>query len=201
MHVVSFDHRQRDQMTIALTNEFSWVYTGHPPESGDIAALTKIPPPCRDVSLRLLRLDQPTRVLVQESVEQELPSIAVEVAERALVRVGEFSRASREIYLGGTSHMAELWEDLAKLHRVLALVERETSIIDLMQPALEGGTTVRLGHEIPAGEDDLAVVSKEFGGEAGGRVGLLGPIRMDYKRAIRVVEEVGEALDDSIGGS
>ncbi|HSG79540.1 MAG TPA: heat-inducible transcriptional repressor HrcA [Acidimicrobiia bacterium] len=140
-------------------------------------------------------------VQLEESVEKELPSIAVEVAERALVRVGEFSRASREIYLGGTSHMAELWEDLAKLHRVLALVERETSIIDLMQPAFEGGTTVRLGHEIPAGEDDLAVVSKEFGGEAGGRVGLLGPIRMDYKRAIRVVEEVGEALDDSIGGS
>jgi transcriptional regulator of heat shock response len=29
-------------------------------------------------------------------------------------------------------------------------------------------------------------------------VGVLGPIRMDYRRTIRVVEEVGENLGDSL---
>ncbi|MDX1689972.1 MAG: heat-inducible transcriptional repressor HrcA [Acidimicrobiia bacterium] len=136
-----------------------------------------------------------------DDTEDELPTIAVEVAKRALTRVVEFSRASREVYLGGTSHMVELWEDLAKLHRVLALVEREASLFDLLGVDGEPGTTVRLGREIQAGEEDLAVVSKDFGVEgSGGRVGLLGPIRMDYRRAIRVVDEVGEALDDSLGG-
>lgn len=141
-------------------------------------------------------------VVLDSDLQDELPTMAVEVAERALVRVVEFSRASREVYMGGTSHMTDLWEDIAKLHRVLAIVEREASLLELMDSGLEPGTTVRLGREIFAGEDDLAVVSKEFGVEgSGGRVGLLGPIRMDYKRAIRVVDEVGEALDDSLGGS
>jgi hypothetical protein len=33
---------------------------------------------------------------------------------------------------------------------------------------------------------------------ARGRVGVLGPMRMDYKRSIRVVEEVSDALGDSL---
>ncbi|MBT8241420.1 MAG: heat-inducible transcriptional repressor HrcA, partial [Acidimicrobiia bacterium] len=38
-------------------------------------------------------------------------------------------------------------------------------------------------------------------GEHGtGRVGVLGPMRMDYRRTIKVVEEIGESLGDRLGG-
>jgi heat-inducible transcriptional repressor len=94
--------------------------------------------------------------------------------------------------------MVELWEDLAKLHRVLALLERETSVLELLDDRAEG-TSVRLGPEIHAAEQDLAVVSSAFlAAGARGRVGVLGPMRMDYRRSIRVVEEVSDALGDSL---
>ncbi len=103
-----------------------------------------------------------------------------------------------DIYVGGTSRMVDLWEDLAKLHRVLALLER-----DAMLPELFGDqdtqTTVRIGTETGVGEPDLAVVATSFdGGGANGRLGVLGPMRMDYRRTIRVVEEISEALGESL---
>jgi len=104
----------------------------------------------------------------------------------------------REIYVGGASRMVELWEDLAKLHRVLALLEREATVLELLDDRAEG-TSVRLGSEIHAAEPDLAVVSATYlAAGARGRVGVLGPMRMDYKRSIRVVEEVSDALGDSL---
>ena len=119
---------------------------------------------------------------------------------RALQAVTEAARADRPVFLGGTSLMATLWVDLAKLHRILALLEREATVLQLVDDASRH-TTVRLGAEVPAGEEDLAVVSAPFeAAGATGRVGLFGPRRMDYRRAIEAVEEVGDALGDTLGG-
>jgi len=118
----------------------------------------------------------------------------------ALVRdsVADAAEAGRDLYVGGTSRMAELWEDLAKLHRVLALLERETAVSDLLGDGTDE-TTVRIGTETGTGEDDLAVVAASFGdGVGSGRMGVLGPLRMDYRRTIRVIEEVSEALGESL---
>jgi len=117
---------------------------------------------------------------------------------RALEAATDAADAGRDIYVGGTSRMVELWEDLSKLHRILALLEREATVLQLLDDSGEG-TTVRLGQEIHAAEQDLAVVSAPYlvgGGRS--RIGVLGPLRMDYRRAIRVVEEVSDALGDSL---
>jgi transcriptional regulator of heat shock response len=60
------------------------------------------------------------------------------------------------------------------------------------------GTTVRIGGEF-GDEMDVAVVSAPFGSNQTGRLGVIGPMRMDYRRAIRVVEEVGEGLEERLG--
>ncbi len=104
----------------------------------------------------------------------------------------------RDLYVGGTSRLAELWEDLSELHRVLALLEGKTGVLELLGGRSEG-LQVRLGSETQTGETDLAVVSAAYRAPgAVGRVGVLGPKRMDYRRTIRVVEEVSDALGDSL---
>jgi len=114
--------------------------------------------------------------------------------------IGDAAEAGRDVYIGGTSHMVELWEDLAKLHRVLALLERDQRLEALLGSE-SGDTTVRIGPETGTGEDDLAIVSASYGaGGAAGRMGVLGPLRMDYRRTIRVVEEISDALGDSLEG-
>jgi len=127
-----------------------------------------------------------------------LAPTARSLVARAVEAVEGAADTGREFYVGGASRMVELWEDLTKLHRILALLEREATVLELLDEAAKG-TTVRLGAEIHAGEDDLAVVSAPYAaGRSQGRMGVLGPMRMDYRRTIRVVEEVSDALGDSL---
>ena len=56
----------------------------------------------------------------------------------------------------------------------------------------------RIGAELNLDDVDLSVVSMPYE-SGGGRLGLLGPMRMDYRRAIKIVEEIGEGLADSLG--
>jgi heat-inducible transcriptional repressor len=130
----------------------------------------------------------------------DLPPPVADLVGRALQAVAEAARADRPMFFGGTSLMATLWEDLAKLHRILALLEREASVLQLVDDPSRL-TTVRLGSEMHAGEEDLAVVSAPYeAAGATGRLGLFGPVRMDYRRAIKAVEEISGALGDTLGG-
>jgi heat-inducible transcriptional repressor len=98
-----------------------------------------------------------------------------------------------EMFLGGTERMAQVWHDLSTVQRILEILEREAEVMNLM--AGEPGTSIQLGQDL-----DMAVVSKayESGGD-GGSVGVIGPMRMNYKRAISAVEEVTRELEEQIG--
>ena len=106
---------------------------------------------------------------------------------------------TRELYVGGTSMLAGLWEDISKVHFILELLERDSSVMGLVDSQAEG-TSVLIGPELGSNELDLAVVSTSYGVDvrSSGRVAVLGPMRMNYRRTIRVVEEVGDGLTDSI---
>jgi transcriptional regulator of heat shock response len=60
--------------------------------------------------------------------------------------------------------------------------------------------TVQLGSELEDTALDLAVVSRSYdaSGEVGS-VGVIGPMRMNYRRAISAVEEVSRELESQIG--
>jgi len=93
--------------------------------------------------------------------------------------------------------------DLAKVHRVLELLERETLVLSILTNVPEG-TGIQIGGELPVNDDvDISVVSTTYqvGGRAGGSVGVIGPMRMDYRRVISAVEEVRENLEESLGSS
>jgi heat-inducible transcriptional repressor len=98
-----------------------------------------------------------------------------------------------EMFLGGTQLMAQVWQDLTTVQRVLEIMEREAEVMNLLAGA--SGTSIQLGDDL-----DMAVVSKAYdsGGEAGS-VGVIGPMRMNYKRVISAVEEVTRELEEQIG--
>ena len=104
-----------------------------------------------------------------------------------------------DVFLGGTSQLADVWEDLAKVRRILDLLDHESSIYQLLSEA-DGGTVVRLGSELLLEDADIALVAASYVTATGdeGKVGVLGPLRMDYRRTIRVVEQVGENLGESL---
>lgn len=97
-----------------------------------------------------------------------------------------------EMFVGGTQRMTQVWQDLSTVQRILEIMEREAEVIDLLASA--SSTSIQLGDDI-----DLAVVSKSYEGRGdGGSVGVIGPMRMNYKRAISAVEEVTRELEEQI---
>jgi heat-inducible transcriptional repressor len=126
------------------------------------------------------------------------------VAERVWETVGEvvamierIARTDGDVYVGGTGQLAAVWEDLSEVQRVLEVVERETLILNILAGA--PGTSIRIGSELPVADVDMAVVSKTYDtGAASGALGVIGPMRMNYRRAISAVEEVSRRLQDRI---
>lgn len=98
-----------------------------------------------------------------------------------------------EMFVGGAQRMTQVWHDLSTVQRILEIMEREAEVMDLLASA--SGTSIQLGDDL-----DMAVVSKAYESRGdGGSVGVIGPMRMNYKRAISAVEEVTRELEEQIG--
>jgi hypothetical protein len=87
MHAVSFTARAGNRLTVALVNDFSWVYTGQKPDPERIAELTETPQPCRGVTIGIRSDWQPRRVFDAVSGK----TLAVESRPQGLtIRVPDF---------------------------------------------------------------------------------------------------------------
>jgi len=106
--------------------------------------------------------------------------------------------ASKEVFIGGTQRLSGVWNDMTSVKQVLDVLEREAELMKLVAAASE--TSIQIGYELPGSALDMAVVSKRYDtGTAEGSVGVIGPMRMNYKRAISAVEEVSRELEELIG--
>lgn len=107
---------------------------------------------------------------------------------------------SPDLYVGPTSHLTNAMADISKVRGVLEVLEREAALLEVLAQ-IPDGTAVQIGGELGLDADaDIAMVSTSYGSTSG-RVGVIGPMRMDYGRAISAVEEVGDGLGESLGSS
>ena len=127
----------------------------------------------------------------------DLPAAVKRVIAPVSDQLAARPSSEREVYVGGTSQMASLWSDLTMVRHLLSLLDEEASLIDLLGDDT-GETNVRFGPDIGE-EADIAVVTATYETPEGakGRLGVIAPMRMNYQRTIRVVEEVSEALEGS----
>jgi heat-inducible transcriptional repressor len=117
-------------------------------------------------------------------------------------------REGERVLMDGTTNLLQQPEfrDVAKARRVLHALEQEALVADLVGrlPAPGGGLEVAIGHELQVeGMDDCALVTAVYAMPGGvlGRVGVLGPRRMDYGRVMNLVEGVATAITRTLGGS
>lgn len=108
----------------------------------------------------------------------------------------------QRIYLGGTTHILNQPEfrDVDKVRHLLELLEDERTVSDVLsaggaqeQPVIQIGEEIRL-RELA----DCSVVSATYrlGGEVIGRVGVIGPKRMEYARVVSVMNAITRQLED-----
>ena len=127
------------------------------------------------------------------------PEMVRSLGEQVMAELARVAPGGGEVYMGGTRQMAEAWDNLTSVHRVLEVLEREAEVLKMV--AQVSGLSIRIGDELGVSDDvDLAVVSATYdAGGSAGSVGVIGPMRMDYKTAISAVERVGRELEERIG--
>lgn len=138
-----------------------------------------------------------SRVSLVDEHRHDGSGAAVQAADEVMSLIRRAAHSESELFFGGTGQMTAVWEDLSEVRRVLEVVEREAMVLDILARA--PGTSIQIGAELPVQDVDLAIVSTTYdSGATSGSVGVIGPMRMNYRRVISAVEEVSRELEDRI---
>ncbi|MFA5145688.1 MAG: hypothetical protein WC723_06805 [Candidatus Omnitrophota bacterium] len=115
-----------------------------------------------------------------------------------------FLERQDRLFYKGISRILEQPEfrDLDKLRILLQLIEDKQRLFDIVNRDFPEKVKVYIGHEIGCQEMDscsLVVSSFRLKDRPSGRLAVLGPVRMEYKHIIPVLEYISQILTDTLG--
>jgi heat-inducible transcriptional repressor len=129
--------------------------------------------------------------------------------DRVIAAVGsafermEGSSESDHVFVGGPARLAESFDAVETVRTVLSILEQQLVVVTLLRDVLSRGLSVAIGTEHgyePLASCAVVVAPLTADGQELGAVGLLGPTRMDYPRALAAAHVVGERLGERLGG-
>jgi heat-inducible transcriptional repressor len=138
-------------------------------------------------------------------LRRRLEDSSLSMAERSFLDAlkpafTELVEEERRLYVGGTAGLLDELsdEDLVLYRRVLATLEERAALLEILGRTLDPRRPfVRVGGDLdhPAFQD-VALVGASYGlaNRVLGAVSLLGPVRMDYAKAIRSVRGAAHEL-------
>ncbi|TMK40675.1 MAG: heat-inducible transcription repressor HrcA [Actinobacteria bacterium] len=150
---------------------------------------------------RLSGLGLGARTLHQRLAEPSLGPTELAFIRQLTPAFTQLADTSEEtVYFEGASHLfsEEGVQEISEINELMVLLERRVSLLRVMRAALsERDVYVRIGseNESPALRS-LALVASGYGLPARklGAVSVIGPVRMDYERAILTVREAADKL-------
>jgi heat-inducible transcriptional repressor len=116
------------------------------------------------------------------------------------LRTRRQTHAGDPLYVGGASQLAAeqlAFTDAATAARLLELLEQHVVLSTVLRELLGPGITVRIGSEnehLDMRECSLVLAPYLVEGHQAGTVGILGPTRMDYRKAQAAVHTVSQLL-------
>ncbi|HEX3793478.1 MAG TPA: heat-inducible transcriptional repressor HrcA [Acidimicrobiales bacterium] len=116
----------------------------------------------------------------------------------------EHSMESDQIFVGGPARLAQSFDAVETVRSVLGILEQQLVVVSLLRDVLNRGLSVAIGTEHgfePLASCAVVVAPVSVDGQELGAVGLLGPTRMDYQRALASAHVVGERLGQRLGES
>lgn len=172
------------------------------------------------VEVTMLELQRVSDVLNEQLKGQAVESLsrgAIQALQQELRRYGalleqalQFLSVKLEpgernrLYYGGTTQMLSQPEfrDIDKVRDLLTLLENEDRVTEVLRSgaAEPDRPVVQIGEEIKVRElHDCSVISATYrlGDEVLGRVGVIGPKRMEYARVIGIMNAITKQLEDT----
>ncbi|MEL7649847.1 MAG: heat-inducible transcriptional repressor HrcA [Sedimentibacter sp.] len=107
------------------------------------------------------------------------------------------------VYSDGITNILDLpeYNDVVKARELISFVENKDSIARLLQFVGENDMAITIGHEnqYEALRDcSLITATYKFNGKLIGKIGVIGPTRMDYSKVISTVKSMSEAMNEII---
>jgi heat-inducible transcriptional repressor len=136
------------------------------------------------------RLADPSLSAAERTFLEQLTPVFTELAETS----------DDTLYVDGAARLIgeHRVQDLAQINELMQMLERRATLLGLLRAALqEPDVLIRIGSENQAPAlQTLAVVGAGYGLPTRklGTVSVIGPVRMDYPRAIRSVREAAHEL-------
>jgi heat-inducible transcriptional repressor len=107
------------------------------------------------------------------------------------------------VFVGGSSRMASAFDAVETVRSVLSILEQQLVVVELIEHILDRGLSVAIGAEHgfePLAACALVVAPVSIDGELAGTIGVVGPTRMHYPRALAAVQVVGRQLGEHLAG-
>jgi heat-inducible transcriptional repressor len=108
------------------------------------------------------------------------------------------------VFVGGSARMASAFDAVETVRSVLSILEQQLVVVELIEDILDRGLSVAIGAELgfePLASCALVVAPVAIEGEVAGTIGVVGPTRMHYPRALAAVELVGRQLGERLAGT
>lgn len=130
--------------------------------------------------------------------QKHLLNKIIEIIEMSLM-----SKDDHKVYLGGMLKMLDQPEfrNVDKVKELLVLLEEDQVLKDVLNTGQEMGVIVKIGTENPYAEMkdcSLITATYELDGKVIGTLGVLGPTRMEYSKAVSIVEFSTIALTEGL---
>ncbi|HET6747897.1 MAG TPA: heat-inducible transcriptional repressor HrcA [Actinomycetes bacterium] len=114
-------------------------------------------------------------------------------------------QTTERVWLGGQANIADpgAFDGIETVRQVYEALEQQVLVLRLLQAALgKDKVSVVIGSEnsVEGMEACSLVTSAYLAGDASGSIGVLGPTRMDYLRAMAAVQAVARYLGDAFEG-
>jgi heat-inducible transcriptional repressor len=150
---------------------------------------------------RLVGLGLGARMLSSRMHDPSLPKTERDFLTGLAPAFGKLAEtAEQTLYVDGAARLVDehRWEDLGQLNALLDMLERRVTLLGVLREALSSRDVfVRIGRENEAPAlRSLALVAASYGlpQRSLGAVSVIGPMRMDYQRAIASVRSAAQAL-------
>ena len=141
------------------------------------------------------------REVVQERMTHERLLYDVLMARAIRLATSTFTNLpeDRELYVDGAATLLATAQglNLSMLHRLLAMIDEKQRLVRLLNEYMDGpGLTVVIGAEHPDPSlRPFSLIASTYDDGAGvGTIGVIGPTRMRYSRAIAVVDGAAQAV-------
>jgi heat-inducible transcriptional repressor len=130
---------------------------------------------------------------------------AIELCDPAILE----SSDGRQVYVEGAAQMASRELSLREgepLRELLSAIEEKSKLVALLDGCIETPEPVHIQigvKEIASGGENLALITARYavGEQAKGSLGVIGPTRMQYERAITAVAFVARAFSEALSRS